>query len=72
MLNSNLLLFIIRKEGFKWFIDILKDNNKIEEFEIPYEYSSICGVCGSLFNTAEKINYFYPYMEKYYYENITV
>lgn len=72
MLNSNLLLFIIRKEGFKWFIDILKDNNKIEEFEIPYEYSSICGVCGSLFNTTEKINFFYPYMEKYYYENITV
>ncbi|WP_250540799.1 hypothetical protein, partial [Bacillus subtilis] len=30
------------------------------------------GVCGSLFNSAEKINYFYPYMEKYYNENFKV
>lgn len=71
-LNSNLLLFILRKEGFKWFLNILKENNKIEEFDIPYEFSSICGVCGSLFNSAEKINYFYPYMEKYYNENFKV
>lgn len=68
-LHSNLLLFIIRKEGFKWFIDILKENNKIDEFDIPYEFSSICTVCSSLFNSEEKINYFYPHMENYYFEN---
>lgn len=71
-LHSNLLLFIVRKEGFKWFLNILKENNKLEEFDIPYEFSSICSVCGNLFNTEEKINYFYPFMEKYYHENFEV
>jgi YydG family peptide modification radical SAM enzyme len=71
-LHSNLLLFIIRKEGFRWFLNILRENNKLEEFGIPYEFSSICSVCGTLFNSQEKIDYFYPFMEKYYYETIEV
>ncbi|AJH78473.1 MULTISPECIES: YydG family radical SAM peptide epimerase [Heyndrickxia] len=68
-LQSNLLLFIIRKEGFKWFLNILKENKKIEEFGIPYEFSSICSLCVSLFNSEDKINYFHNFMEDYYYAN---
>lgn len=70
-LNTNLLLYIIRKEGFKWFIEILESQKLIDKFGIPYEYPSVCSVCGSLFNTIEKIEFFKPYMEEYY-ENIKV
>lgn len=71
-LNSNILLYIIRREGFKWFLDLLYENNKIQEFKIPENFSSVCSVCGSLFNSKDKISFFKPYMEKYYYENIKV
>lgn len=71
-LNSNLLLYIVRKEGFNWFLDILRENNLIDKFEIPRDFPSVCSVCGSLFNTEEKINFFKPYMEKYYYEALKV
>lgn len=70
-LNSNLLLYIIRKEGFNWFIKILKNNNLMDSFEIPEDFPSVCSVCGSLFNSEEKIEFFKPYMEKYY-ENFEI
>ena len=71
-LQQNLLLYIVRKEGFNWFLDILRENNLIDKFEIPRDFPSVCSVCGSLFNTEEKINFFKPYMEKYYYEALKV
>ncbi|HCU8018157.1 TPA: YydG family radical SAM peptide epimerase, partial [Staphylococcus aureus] len=59
-LNSNLLLYIIRKEGFNWFLDILKEKSLLDTFEIPENFPSVCSICGSLFNTTEKINFFKP------------
>ncbi|HHO6095908.1 TPA: YydG family radical SAM peptide epimerase, partial [Staphylococcus aureus] len=53
-LNSNLLLYIIRKEGFNWFLDILKEKSLLDTFEIPENFPSVCSICGSLFNTTEK------------------
>ncbi|MCI2791608.1 MULTISPECIES: YydG family radical SAM peptide epimerase [Staphylococcus] len=71
-LNSNLLFYIIRREGLSWFVKILKDNNLLYEFDIPSEFSSVCSVCCKLFNSIEKINFFKPYMEEYYYETFEV
>lgn len=71
-LNSNLLLYIVRKEGFNWFLDILREQDLLNEFAIPQNFTSVCSVCSSLFNTEEKINFFKPYMKEYYYETIKV
>ncbi|HCY8051499.1 TPA: YydG family radical SAM peptide epimerase [Staphylococcus aureus] len=71
-LNSNLLLYIIRKEGFNWFLDILKEKSLLDTFEIPENFPSVCSICGSLFNTTEKINFFKPYMERYYNETVNL
>ncbi|HGZ9457529.1 TPA: YydG family radical SAM peptide epimerase, partial [Staphylococcus aureus] len=46
-LNSNLLLYIIRKEGFNWFLDILKEKSLLDTFEIPENFPSVCSICGS-------------------------
>ncbi|MCD8875118.1 YydG family radical SAM peptide epimerase [Mammaliicoccus sciuri] len=71
-LNSNLLLYIMRKEGFNWFLDILKEKNMLDKFEIPLDFPSVCSVCGNLFNSQEKIEFFIPFMEEYYYETIEI
>lgn len=71
-LNSNLLLYIVRREGFNWFLDILREKELLNEFEIPLDFPSVCSICGSLFNTQEKINFFKPYMEEYYHETINI
>ncbi len=71
-LNSNLLLYIIRKECFNWFLDILKEKSLLDTFEIPENFPSVCSICGSLFNTTEKINFFKPYMERYYNETVNL
>ncbi|HAR7302011.1 TPA: YydG family peptide radical SAM peptide maturase [Staphylococcus aureus] len=71
-LNSNLLLYIIRKEGFNWFLDILKEKSLLDTFEIPENFPSVCSICGSLFNTTEKIIFFKPYMERYYNETVNL
>ncbi|EGQ3121513.1 YydG family peptide radical SAM peptide maturase [Staphylococcus pseudintermedius] len=71
-LNSNLLLYIIRKEGFNWFLDILREENMLHQFDIPTDFPSVCSICGSLFSTEEKIKFFKPFMEAYYYETIEV
>ncbi|AMY05772.1 YydG family radical SAM peptide epimerase [Staphylococcus condimenti] len=71
-LNSNILLYIIRREGFNWFLDILKEQKLLNDFGIPLDFPSVCSVCGSLFNDQYKINFFKPYMEKYYYETIKI
>ncbi|MCS4485590.1 YydG family radical SAM peptide epimerase [Staphylococcus americanisciuri] len=71
-LNSNLLLYIVRKEGFSWFLNILKERKLLEEFEVPSEFPSVCSICGSLFNTSDKIEFFRPFMEKYYSETIKI
>lgn len=71
-LNSNLLLYIVRKEGFNWFLDILKEQGLLTEFEIPLDFPSVCSICSSLFNTKEKIDFFKPYMEDYYYETVKI
>ncbi|ARQ05161.1 YydG family peptide radical SAM peptide maturase [Macrococcoides caseolyticum] len=71
-LYTNLLLYIIRKESFNWFINILEKNQMLEEFNIKNEFSSICSICKNLFDSEEKIQYFIPYMKEYQYENFKV
>ncbi|MEN8972052.1 YydG family radical SAM peptide epimerase [Staphylococcus aureus] len=71
-LKSNLLLYIIRKEGFNWFLDILKRENLLNQFNIPLNFSSACSICCNLFNTNEKISFFKPYMKEYYNENFKI
>ncbi|EGQ3925595.1 YydG family peptide radical SAM peptide maturase, partial [Staphylococcus pseudintermedius] len=41
-------------------------------FDIPTDFPSVCSICGSLFSTEEKIKFFKPFMEAYYYETIEV
>lgn len=65
-LNSNLLFYIMRKEGFKWFIDTVQSNPEFNHIEIPEQFSSICNICNILFKTEENIDLLTPYMMNYY------
>lgn len=65
-MNSNLLLYIMRKEGFSWFINIVSKNSEFSHIKIEKEFSSICSVCRQLFKTKNNIKLLTPYMRKYY------
>ncbi|WP_348921455.1 YydG family radical SAM peptide epimerase [Enterococcus rotai] len=65
-MNSNLLLYIMRKEGFKWFIEIVMSNQEFSHMQIEEKFSSICTICRQLFKTEENIKLFTPYMREYY------
>lgn len=65
-MNANLLLYIMRKEGFRWFIDIVLNNQEFSHIQIEEKFSSICSVCRQLFKTDKNIKLFTPYMREYY------
>lgn len=65
-MNSNLLLYIMRREGFSWFINIVSNNNEFSHIKINKEFSSICSICRQLFKTENNIKLLTPYMRKYY------
>ncbi|ULG73139.1 YydG family radical SAM peptide epimerase [Macrococcus brunensis] len=71
-LYTNLLLYIIRKESFSWFINILEKNQMMKEFNIKNEFSSVCSICKNLFDSEEKIQYFIPYMREYQNEHLKI
>lgn len=65
-MNSNLLLYIIRKEGFGWFLDIASKNEEFSHISIKQKFSSICSICKTLFSSEKNIELFTPYMRDYY------
>lgn len=65
-MNANLLLYIMRKEGFRWIIDIVLNNQEFSHIQIEEKFSSICSVCRQLFKTDKNIKLFTPYMREYY------
>lgn len=60
-IKSNGLLFILRNEGFPWFIQIAEQELGME---LPESYVSPCELCSILF-TKEHIHKFYPYVKNY-------
>ncbi|MGH2152926.1 YydG family radical SAM peptide epimerase, partial [Enterococcus faecalis] len=54
-MNSNLLLYIMRREGFTWFINIVSNNNEFSHIKINKEFSSISSICRQLFKTENNI-----------------
>lgn len=67
-MNANLLLFIMRKEGFRWFIDIVEGHDEFADVVLPHEFSSICMICRLLFQSQRTIEKLTPYMRAYYEE----
>ncbi|WP_245558625.1 YydG family radical SAM peptide epimerase [Enterococcus caccae] len=65
-MNANLLLYIMRKEGFRWFIEIVMSNQEFSHIQIEEHFSSICTICRQLFKSEENIKLFTPYMREYY------
>lgn len=65
-INSNILFYIMRKEGFKWFIDIIQNNMEFKHIKIPEQFSSICTICNLIFKDEENIRLLTPYMMEYY------
>lgn len=65
-LNSNILFYIMRKEGFKWFIEIIKRNSEFSHIDIPERFSSICNICHLIFKEERNIELLKPYMVEYY------
>lgn len=65
-INSNLLLYIMRKEGFRWFIEVVMNNQEFSHIQIEDKFSSICTICRQLFKSEENIKLFTPYMREYY------
>lgn len=65
-LNSNILFYIMRKEGFKWFINVIQENPEFKHIEIPDQFSSICNICNIIFKSDENIDLLTPYMMEYY------
>lgn len=65
-LNSNLLLYIIRKEGLNFFVDIVKNNPSIFSISFPEKFTSSCEICNILFRDKETITKFIPFMKDYY------
>lgn len=65
-MNSNLLLYVMRKEGFRWFIEIVMSNQEFSHIQIEEKFSSVCTICRQLFKSEENIELFKPYLREYY------
>lgn len=61
--TNNKLLYIIKKEGLNWFIDICRKDNIIKFREM---YGSPCEVCKNIFKNINTIEKLLPYIEKYH------
>lgn len=61
--HKNLILFIIKKEGLKWFVDKCrnKDYNIFKE-----KYISTCELCGQLFSDNQVIEMIHDDIKEYY------
>lgn len=59
--NSNMYCRILRKYGFKWFTDIIINENL--DIELNPEYVSKCELCYNLFSDSSKRSLFDKYIE---------
>lgn len=53
-LRNNLIFFIMKKEGLRWFIDKYKQYNP--NFELHDKYVSVCHICKDIFKDNEMLN----------------
>jgi len=65
-LNSNILFYVMRKEGFKWFVDIIKRNKEFDYINLDMNIPSVCGLCHLIFKEQKTIELLTPYLRAYY------
>lgn len=60
-IKTNLVLFILMKKGFNWFIDVIETELQIS---LPKNFISQCHLCHTIFSDKELISKLIPYMKK--------
>jgi len=65
-LNSNILFYVMRKEGFRWFVDVIKQNKEFDYIDLDGNIPSVCGLCHLIFKEEETIKLLTPYLRAYY------